>query len=148
VAVGNYSQWQGVYNHCDSYPTGLGKELWDWVQQAGKTGLGFDSHLKLLLKSKRWEAFVGKREVDESEPLMTSERYNFDIRWIYIIDPQADTLIVSYRNGEGGRDSYAFPLAGPEPDWAELEQWVGKNTTPSTPEPPKTFWDQLNTDEL
>lgn len=32
VAIGTEAKWTGVYNHYDSYPTGLGKELWDHLR--------------------------------------------------------------------------------------------------------------------
>ncbi len=28
----DFGQWRGVYNHYDSYPSGLGKELWDYLK--------------------------------------------------------------------------------------------------------------------
>lgn len=36
-AVGIFKgmKWQGVYNHSDSYPQGLGKELWDYLHSSG-----------------------------------------------------------------------------------------------------------------
>ncbi|MBC7219282.1 MAG: hypothetical protein H5T49_04030 [Hadesarchaea archaeon] len=32
VAIKTGTGWRGVYNHCDSYPSGLGKELWDHLK--------------------------------------------------------------------------------------------------------------------
>jgi hypothetical protein len=31
----DFKQWRGCYNHWDSYPTGLGKEVWDTIQSIG-----------------------------------------------------------------------------------------------------------------
>jgi len=33
VAIKQGGSWVGVYNHSDSYPTGLGKELWDYLKE-------------------------------------------------------------------------------------------------------------------
>lgn len=35
VAVGNEKEYKGVYNHWDSYPSGLGKDVWDMIQERG-----------------------------------------------------------------------------------------------------------------
>lgn len=35
VAIKKGNGWIGVYNHWDSYPKGLGKELWDYLHQDG-----------------------------------------------------------------------------------------------------------------
>jgi hypothetical protein len=34
VAVGTLKKWRGVYNHNDSYATGLGREVWQKLQEA------------------------------------------------------------------------------------------------------------------
>jgi len=36
VAIGTPGSWRGVYNHWDSYPTGLGRKLWDHLHPDGK----------------------------------------------------------------------------------------------------------------
>ena len=33
VAIKTKSGWRGIYNHSDSYPTGLGKELWEHLKE-------------------------------------------------------------------------------------------------------------------
>jgi len=33
VAVGTLARWQGIYNHYDSYPTGLGKDLYEHLAE-------------------------------------------------------------------------------------------------------------------
>ncbi len=40
VAIGTPKNWRGVYNHWDSYPTGLGRSIWQHLQETltnGKT---------------------------------------------------------------------------------------------------------------
>jgi len=32
VAIKKERTWEGVYNHFDSYPSGLGQDLWDYLQ--------------------------------------------------------------------------------------------------------------------
>lgn len=56
VAIKNSGGWLGVYNHWDSYPTGLGKELWDYLHQ---DGLDLEGFAKELLKYDDWRNFRG-----------------------------------------------------------------------------------------
>lgn len=35
VAWGNLDSWTGLYNHYDSYPSGLGQDVWDHVKKLG-----------------------------------------------------------------------------------------------------------------
>lgn len=35
VAWGNLDSWTGLYNHFDSYPSGLGKDVWDKLKELG-----------------------------------------------------------------------------------------------------------------
>ena len=38
VAIGTPDAWRGVYNHYDSYPTGLGSAVWHHIQELLKEG--------------------------------------------------------------------------------------------------------------
>ncbi len=50
VAWGNLEHWKGIYNHFDSYPGGLGKDVWDRIKEVGAAQL-----VKVLTKSRSWE---------------------------------------------------------------------------------------------
>lgn len=39
VAIGNKKEWKGVYNHFDSYPSGLGVEIYEHLRDKGVDGL-------------------------------------------------------------------------------------------------------------
>lgn len=54
VAIGNENSWRGVYNHYDSYPTGLGKDVWREVQG------NYDVFVEDLLKFTDWEEYKNK----------------------------------------------------------------------------------------
>ena len=54
VAIKNGNGWLGVYNHWDSYPKELGKELWDYLQQEG---LDIEQFAQDLLKYDDWRNF-------------------------------------------------------------------------------------------
>lgn len=61
VAVGVPRKWEGIYNHCDSYPSGLGKDLWDILRHQ-KDLKGFAER---LLKCGSWPGFLaGELEND------------------------------------------------------------------------------------
>ena len=47
-------RWVGVYNHWDSYPTELGKELWDYLHQ---DGIDLKQFAQDLLKYDDWRNF-------------------------------------------------------------------------------------------
>lgn len=54
VAIKNGNGWLGVYNHWDSYPTGLGKELWDYLHQEG---IDLQQFRQNLLRYDDWRNF-------------------------------------------------------------------------------------------
>lgn len=60
VAVGKIQKWRGVYNHFDSMPPGLGKELWQHLHQQilaeGKTLAEIASNILLF---DDWRAYLG-----------------------------------------------------------------------------------------
>lgn len=54
VAVGTLEKWSGPYNHMDSYPSGLGKEVWGKLQEARKTEGGVKAFAERLLECDDW----------------------------------------------------------------------------------------------
>jgi hypothetical protein len=56
IAVRKGKGWQGVYNHSDSYPTGLGPDVWQVIQESLK-GQGLKSLCKEILRFDDWRNF-------------------------------------------------------------------------------------------
>lgn len=54
VGIGTAEQFNGRYNHFDSYPTGLGPEVWATVQQFLHDGQHLRGFAKLLLSYTDW----------------------------------------------------------------------------------------------
>jgi hypothetical protein len=40
VAIGTEAEWRGVYNHSDSYPTELGRAVWEFIEIVDDLNLG------------------------------------------------------------------------------------------------------------
>lgn len=57
VAVKQQQGFKGVYNHYDSYPEGLGKDIWDYLQNEMKT-TPLAKITKQLLKYDDWRNFL------------------------------------------------------------------------------------------
>jgi hypothetical protein len=57
VAVGSSSIWKGIYNNHDSYPTGLGAEVYKLAKEQAFTGT-LRVWCEGILKAGRWENFV------------------------------------------------------------------------------------------
>lgn len=55
VAIKQDEGWRGVYNHWDSYPTGLGKEVWDYLHQ---NGVDLQQFAKELLEYGDWREYL------------------------------------------------------------------------------------------
>jgi len=56
VKTGNL-EWRGIYNHWDSYPTGLGKDVWDYLHS---DGVDLDQFCKEILEYTDWREFLNK----------------------------------------------------------------------------------------
>jgi hypothetical protein len=60
VAIGTPEKWRGVYNHWDSYPTGLGEAVWQHLQQFLAGGRTLDEFAAELLSYDDWRAYLNK----------------------------------------------------------------------------------------
>jgi hypothetical protein len=60
VAIGTPACWRGVYNHWDSYPTGLGKTVWDHLQALLGSGKTLEQFAGELLRYDDWRAYLRK----------------------------------------------------------------------------------------
>jgi hypothetical protein len=58
VAVGTPEKWRGVYNHCDSYPTGLGAELYEHVMRQMLEGKTLAEIGDNILKFDDWRNYL------------------------------------------------------------------------------------------
>lgn len=126
----------GVYIHCDGYPTGRGPEIFAAVEQEGAGPL-----LERITATRWWSAWDTPMEglsedLDDSLEEWHGGIFNSDCEWIYVIDPDRDMLslfrLVRLR---GPRRKQPFDndlsLAGaysfhrPPPDWTAVE--CGRN---------------------
>ena len=60
VAIGTPKNWRGVYNHWDSYPTRLGKELWNHLQTVLKNGTTLEGFARDLLAYDDWRSYLNQ----------------------------------------------------------------------------------------
>jgi hypothetical protein len=60
VAIGTPASWRGVYNHWDSYPTDLGKEVWEHLQALLASGKTLEQFASELLRYDDWRAYLRK----------------------------------------------------------------------------------------
>lgn len=60
VAIGTPENWRGVYNHWDSYPTGLGQEVWVHLQTLRTQGGTLGDFARELLTYDDWRAYLNR----------------------------------------------------------------------------------------
>ena len=58
VAVGTVNKWRGLYNHSDSYPSGLGQELYEHVMRQMLTGKTLAEIGDSILKFDDWRNYL------------------------------------------------------------------------------------------
>ena len=58
VAIGTPAKWRGVYNHWDSYPSGLGSAVWQHLQTIFKDGETFEAFACELLTYDDWRTYL------------------------------------------------------------------------------------------
>lgn len=150
VAVGVPLKWEGVYNHCDSYPTGLGVDMWDILRHIRPKDFA-----EKLLQQGSWPAFLAAELQNGHDTHLDCEHITNEtpdplfIEWVYIVDPERNMLHILRHESVGGLDfsrrrparpamlpgrivdyghcAYkhvlvaSLKLDGPEPDWAKLE---------------------------
>jgi len=97
IAVGTMDSWKGVYNHIDSYPSGLGKQLWNILDGVYKKNL--HKFAKELIKKKSWIAITDQTIEHPPDDMMTHEEADpLFIEWVYIVDPEKRLLTIMARN--------------------------------------------------
>ena len=60
VAIGSPTHWRGVYNHWDSYPTGLGQSVWQHLHTILKEGKTLEDFACELLTYDDWRAYLNR----------------------------------------------------------------------------------------
>jgi len=148
VAVGTIDSWKGVYNHSDSYPTGLGKEIWGLLKNKYKGDV--KAFEKDMLEKKSWRALIDDKFKNAIDDVMTEKEADpLFIEWVYIINPKDSTLSImahKYDSNFAGKEptdkvkvekggwwNYGhirckhdllikIDVNGKEPDWVALEK--------------------------
>ena len=148
IAQAKGDGFEGVYQHSDSYPNGLGPDLWQALQARGAKAVVVED-----IEAHRggWSTYPDRcycHTMERNGPEMVMTQSQADwlfIEWGYVIDPDSNRLGVvvglvrepgdhaefSERNGnrrEWREDNYgyrlvgSFPIDGPEPEWSVLEE--------------------------
>jgi hypothetical protein len=137
--VRSNGEWQGVYNHFDSYPTQLGQEVWGALR-ARKFDM--QALIKDLKKVKRWENLVDgiSKEVDPEEKLFDPRTDPLYMEWIYFLDVKRRVIevwtnkSVPITKDVKGARVYSvgckythvkvadIKIDGKEPDWEKIER--------------------------
>ena len=113
--------WEGVFNRYDSYPSGLGAEIWNAIH--GEFGGDVRRYIDSLRERARREGILSVTSVDVDW---------LWVGWVYVLDPDTNTMqVLASREVADpsrpmGRAWVGVPVAtilldGPEPDWEKME---------------------------
>lgn len=105
IAGKNKKGWLGVYNHYDSYPSGLGQAIWDKVKWYEQQGMSLQDAVHTLVSAKIEDVPQGYssfplKPYSKNEPsrIFTSKTANpMLLEWIYVIDPDTLTMRIMRR---------------------------------------------------
>lgn len=133
-------RWEGVYNHYDSYPHGLGQDVWDMLAAEG----GVSQFISAVVGNPQgFRAFPNNPFEGTEDMTMTPETADWlFIEWGYILNP--DTLELYILEGyvpTGRVETIPMPdgrtyertvytyrlvttllLGDPQPDWSLLPE--------------------------
>lgn len=101
--------WRGVYNHMDSYPTWLGRELWaeaqNFIAEAKTPEQGIRAFLSYKEEPLVAECKAENRKV-EADDYITHERPDpLFVEWVYVFDPAKLTMTVLMHEGRNRTDA-------------------------------------------
>ncbi len=111
--------WEGVYQHFDSYPTGLGKTIWDvlhkdfidnkggiGVQNDGDVSKAIQAFIDINIKGHRsgWSAFPDKcychdpafvmRDGTRDMSITSKESNPLSVEYVYILSPKTKSMTI------------------------------------------------------
>ena len=123
----------GSYHHRDSYPSGLGREIWRTLQ--GRFGRDPEAFLRFAIDEhpQGWKSLPDEAlRNDGLTEGLTDRMVDWpSVEWAYAIDPNAGTMAVLKSEIDPATGRYrphvmaTVALGGPEPDWAALDREGG-----------------------
>ena len=142
ITVGALAKWSGVYNHWDSYPEGLGADVWEVLTSPD----GIEKYKRAITEHPGgWSSFPEKcychsefaqrdgsaakdsqfYKVDAPSGQMTNENADaLFIEWVYVLDENEMALHIleSYSTGNGYAHKWvkSLRIGDYEPDWGSL----------------------------
>lgn len=151
IARTDGTRFRGVHHHWDSYPSGLGKALYDAYHyfdrnakkmmdylvddhQAGWSNIiGVDFSLRpgfiedpsysaLSEDARRPQCYCHGERHEPARPITTfSDARMRFAEYAYVIDIHTDVMVVSERTGSEWKELAQVKLYDPEPDWNKIE---------------------------
>jgi len=86
--------WVGVYSHADSYPTRLGKEVWNHVRRKNLKQFAED-----LLRFSTWNDYERKFERSSLVYITSDNPDPLFIEWVYVVDPERRVIDILVSQG-------------------------------------------------